>query len=258
MNDDGDGDVPGPAPIAATYDRIAEHFASTREYPWPEVAAFLGRDAADRLDDDALHALDGSAIPALDAAAETDERTDRAALGLDLGCGNGRHAEVLADVTGRVVGIDVSAGLLATASERALDRGFADSLALLRGDAGSVPLADDRVDVAVYVATLHHLRSRDRRIASLSELARVLAPGGRALVGVWSTAHDRFEADAGFDTTVAWTLPGGESVPRYYHIYDPPEFAADLDASDLRTVERTVSSGNCYAVVEADAGTDAA
>ncbi|MFB6252616.1 MAG: class I SAM-dependent methyltransferase [Halobellus sp.] len=258
MEEDGEGEAPGPAPVAATYDRIAEHFASTREYPWPEVAAFLGRDTADRLDDDALHALGDGAAPSIGAGVDAAKRANRAAVGLDLGCGNGRHAEVLADVTARVVGIDVSGGLIATASERADERGFADSLTLLEGDAGSVPLRDDSVDVAVYVATLHHLRSRERRVASLSELARVLAPGGRALVGVWSTAHDRFDADSGFDTTVAWTLPGGESVPRFYHIYDPSEFAADLDASNLRTVERTVSSGNCYAVVEPEAGIDAA
>jgi SAM-dependent methyltransferase len=105
------------------------------------------------------------------------------------------------------------------------------------------------VDLAVYVATLHHLRPRAARVASLDELARVLAPGGRALVSAWSTVHDRFDAEAGFDTEVDWTLPGGETVPRYYHIYDPDQFTADLATSDCRVVESFVSSGNCYAVV---------
>jgi hypothetical protein len=86
-------------------------------------------------------------------------------------------------------------------------------------------------------------------VASLDELARVLADDGRALVSVWSTAHDRFDADEGFDTTVDWTLPDGEVVERYYHIYDPAEFRVDLDASQVRPVEVFVSSGNCYAVV---------
>ncbi|MFC6726055.1 SAM-dependent methyltransferase, partial [Halobium palmae] len=72
---------------------------------------------------------------------------------------------------------------------------------------------------------------------------------GRAVVSAWSTEHDRFDATEGFDTTVDWTLPGGERVGRFYHIYDPAEFRADLDASALRAVETFVSSGNCYAVV---------
>jgi hypothetical protein len=49
---------------------------------------------------------------------------------------------------------------------------------------------------------------------------------------------------------VDWTLPGGETVPRFYHIYAPAEFRRELDDSGLSTVSFEVSSGNCYAVVE--------
>ena len=201
----------------STYDRIADHFAATREYAWPEVTAFL-----------------------------EDRTADRA---LDVGCGNGRHTELLADRARLAVGIDLSRGLLDTAVERARDRGFADATAFIHGDAAHLPIATASVDLATYVATLHHLSPRATRVASLSELARVLRPDGAALVSVWSTAHDRFDRETGFDTTVDWTLPGGETVPRYYHIYDPDEFAADLAASDLVVEDLTVSSGNCYAVV---------
>jgi len=206
-----------PAAVRDTYDRIAGHFAQTREYPWPEVESFLA-----------------------DAPG--------GGVALDLGCGNGRHAEPLAADADRVVGADVSRGLLETARDRAAERGF--GVDLLQCDAAALPLAADAVAVAVYVATLHHLPSREARVASLDELARVLAPEGVALVSVWSTAHDRFDADEGFDTTVDWTLPGGETVPRFYHIYSPAEFEADLDDSDLAVRKAFVSSGNCYAAVE--------
>jgi len=205
----------GPEP-RHTYDRIAEHFAATREHPWPEVESFVA-----------------------DAAP--------VALALDLGCGNGRHAEVLTDVADRVLGLDASRGLLRTARDRRAERGFGADL--LHGDAANLPIRAGQVGLAVYVATLHHLRPRERRIESLDELARVLAPGGRALVGVWSTTHDRFDATTGFDTTVDWTLPDGETLPRYYHIYDPTEFDEELAASELTSFDRFQSSGNCYAVV---------
>jgi ubiquinone/menaquinone biosynthesis C-methylase UbiE len=201
-----------------TYDRIADHFAATREHPWPEVASFVRESAS-------------------------------VGVALDVGCGNGRHAEVLSDVADRVIGLDASRGLLVTARRRAEKRGF--DVDLLHGDAASLPIGSGRVDLAVYVATLHHLRPRSTRRASLDELARALAVGGRALVGVWSTTHDRFDASTGFDTTVDWTLPDGETVPRYYHIYDPAEFDRDLAASALVVEETFVSSGNCYAVVTA-------
>jgi ubiquinone/menaquinone biosynthesis C-methylase UbiE len=205
--------------VRETYDRIAEHFAKTREYPWPEVTAFL------------------EAAPA-------------GGLGLDLGCGNGRHVPPLADRTDRTVGVDASGVLLAVARRRLAERGHdADSVALVQGDAARIPIRDDAVDLAVYVATLHHLPERGSRVGSLDELARVLARGGRALVSAWSTEHDTFDPETGFDTTVEWTLPDGETVDRFYHVYDPEEFRADLDASDLTVVESFVSSGNCYARV---------
>jgi ubiquinone/menaquinone biosynthesis C-methylase UbiE len=206
----------------ATYDRIAGHFAQTREYAWPEVESFVAETA-----------------------------TGDEARALDVGCGNGRHAELLAEYATEVVGVDVSRGLLRTAGDRATEREF--GVDLLQGDASRLPLRDESFSLAVYVATLHHLRPRETRVASLDELARVLAPGGRALVSAWSTAHDRFDAAAdaevGFDTEVDWTLPGGETVPRFYHIYAPREFEADLVESDCRIVSSEVSSGNCYAVV---------
>ncbi|WP_336133769.1 class I SAM-dependent methyltransferase [Natronomonas amylolytica] len=202
--------------VRDTYEYIAEHFATTREYPWPEVESFC----ADRTVDTAL----------------------------DLGCGNGRHVELLTKHADRVLGLDISRELLTIAADRV------PSATLIEGDASRLPLADGSVGLAVYVATLHHLPSPALRRASLDELARVL--DGSALVSAWSTAHDRFDADAdadeGFDTEIDWTLPGGETVPRFYHIYAPEEFDADLEASALSVERSWISSGNCYAVVEAE------
>ncbi|WP_416839219.1 class I SAM-dependent methyltransferase [Haloferax sp. DFSO52] len=205
--------------VRETYDRIASHFASTREYPWPEVETFV-----------------------TDATADGPARR-----ALDLGCGNGRHVELLSSHAADVVGLDVSRGLLDEAADRAAERGF--DAGLVQGDAARLPFADDSFDLAVYVATLHHLTPREARVESLNELARVLTSDGRAVVSAWSTAHDTFDREDGFDTMVDWTLPGGETVPRFYHIYAPDEFDADLAASSLEVVESTISSGNCYAVV---------
>jgi len=205
--------------VRRTYDRIADHFASTRRHAWPEVREFLdGREGA---------------------------------VGLDVGCANGRHLDPLAERTDRVVGVDVSRDLLAAAVERAADRGYGDRAALLQGDAAALPLSDGAADLAVYVATLHHLPTRGARVASLDELARVLAGDGAAVVSAWSVAHDRFDREEAHDATVDWTLPGGETVPRFYHVYDRAEFAADLDRSELAVRRTFVSSGNCYAVVGA-------
>ncbi|MDZ7730785.1 MAG: class I SAM-dependent methyltransferase [Natrialbaceae archaeon] len=197
--------------IRAVFDRIAPHFSATREHPWPEVETFL-------------------------------ESVGEPTIGLDIGCGNGRHAVALEGVCAQVVGVDLSRRLL----EIAADRTDAE---LLQGDAVLLPIRTGVVDIAVYVATIHHLPTAALRRASLAELDRVLAPGGRALVSAWSTADERFDETEGFDTTLTWTLPDGEEVDRFYHIFDPGEFEAMLGSSSLVVEDMSVSSGNCYAVV---------
>jgi ubiquinone/menaquinone biosynthesis C-methylase UbiE len=213
---------PDPRRLRAVYDEIAEHFDETRAYPWPEVEDFL---------DDA----DGE-------------------LAVDIGCGNGRHTALLAEVADHAVGLDISRGLLETAQARMAEDGW--SADLVHADGAVLPIQSGTVDVAVYVATLHHLPERERRVHSLRELRRVLGEDGRALVSAWSTAHDRFESydgteSEGFDTTVDWTLPGGETVGRFYHIYAPAEFETDLQSAGLTVEQAFVSSGNCYATVSA-------
>ncbi|MFB6300959.1 MAG: class I SAM-dependent methyltransferase [Halobacteriales archaeon] len=203
--------------VQATYDRIASHFAQTREYPWPETEEFLaGRQVV---------------------------------TALDIGCGNGRNAEVLAAHAERVIGLDMSRGLLDEARARANERKF--PIELIHGDAGRLPIAADSVELALYIATLHHLPTRADRRRSLDELGRVLMAEGTALISAWSVSHRKFDADTGFDTTVEWTLPDGETVDRFYHIYDLDEFEADLAASRLSVIESYESEGNCYAVVGA-------
>jgi SAM-dependent methyltransferase len=206
-----------PRTVRRTYDRIADHFARTRAHPWPEIDSFLAN-----------------------------RSTDGLRAGVDVGCGNGRHLGPMADLVDRAVGVDASRPMLRTATDRV---GGREDVTLLQADAVRLPLATDAVDLAVYVATLHHLPGRDRRLASLDELARVLRPDGRALVSAWSTTHDRFDRVEGFDTTVDWTLPDGTRVGRYYHIYAPAEFETDLADSDLRVERSFVASGNCYARV---------
>jgi len=213
-------EAPTRARVRATYEEIADGFAATREYAWPEVVEFVeGRDGP-------------------------------AATALDVGCGNGRHSELLAAHARRVVGVDASRSLLALARERARERGWVAAFEPVVADAARLPLADSRADLAVYIATLHHLPTRELRVRSLRELGRVLARDGRALVSAWSTEHDRFDDhETGFDTTVDWTLPGGETVGRFYHIYDPAEFETDLERAGLTVESSVVSSGNCYATV---------
>jgi len=102
---------------------------------------------------------------------------------LDVGCGTGTAARFAANYvgsSGRVIGIDVNAGMIEVAQSLPLVEGAV--IEWLEKSVYALPLNDQSVDVALCAQTLQFLN--DRRLA-LSEMHRVLKPGGRAAVSVW-------------------------------------------------------------------------
>jgi ubiquinone/menaquinone biosynthesis C-methylase UbiE len=104
---------------------------------------------------------------------------------LDLGCGTGRLTQRLASSfpDALVVGLDLSGGMLAHAADRsqATDQG---SLALVRADAASLPLARSSVDLVVCTESFHWYRRQDRVLEGLAEALR---PGGRLIIASIAT-----------------------------------------------------------------------
>jgi ArsR family transcriptional regulator len=102
----------------------------------------------------------------------------------DLGCGTGHVSAALAPFVSRIIAVDSSAAMLQAAKKR-LD-GSA-RVELRRGDLEALPLADAMLDAATLMLVLHHLPEPAK---ALAETARVLKPGGRALI-VDMMPHER-------------------------------------------------------------------
>jgi len=99
-------------------------------------------------------------------------------LVLDLGTGTGALLHALARRLGRpsnAIGLDASAAMLHRA--RALPTGWQ----LVNADARRIPLGNASVDVVTCAYLLHVLDAQARQ-AVLGEIARVLRPGGRAVL----------------------------------------------------------------------------
>ena len=97
-------------------------------------------------------------------------------LVVEPGCGTGRNTAWLARRARRVVGLDLSPGMLARARERV----DADRVGLLRHDLTEpLPLASASVDTVVVALVLEHL---DSVVPLLTESARVLRPRGELLI----------------------------------------------------------------------------
>jgi SAM-dependent methyltransferase len=94
---------------------------------------------------------------------------------LDLGCGHGMAAVVLARRGARVTAVDLSRGYLQEARRRAAANGVRISFA--QADAQRLPFADASFDRIWGHAVLHHLEVA----TAAAELVRVLRPGGVAV-----------------------------------------------------------------------------
>ncbi|MGH7032638.1 MAG: class I SAM-dependent methyltransferase [Stellaceae bacterium] len=105
---------------------------------------------------------------------------------LDLGCGVGRFSRALAGRFDAVAAIDVSDGMIQTALDA--NRGV-DNLRFFATDGLFFPLDEDSVDFVFSYEVLQHMPSHDVIAANLRETARVLRPGGRALIH-FKTAYD--------------------------------------------------------------------
>lgn len=97
---------------------------------------------------------------------------------LDICCGTGAAMRMLRPhCTGRVVGLDVSAGMLAQARTLTADAPGSAALEFVRGDALRMPF-DRAFDLAVSFGAFGHILPRDEP-RFVREIARVLKPGGR-------------------------------------------------------------------------------
>ena len=97
---------------------------------------------------------------------------------LDVGTGDGTYALEAAARGAVVTGIDLAPGMLEAARSRARDRRVAASFELGRAEA--LPFADGSFDVVIAVTVLCLVA--DPRLV-MREMARVLAPGGRLVIG---------------------------------------------------------------------------
>ena len=94
----------------------------------------------------------------------------------DLGCGTGQVSAAIAPFVARVIAVDASAAMLQAAKKRL--HGI-ENIELRRGEVEALPIDDMRLDAATLMLVLHHVAEPQR---ALGEVARVLKPGGRAVV----------------------------------------------------------------------------
>ena len=110
---------------------------------------------------------------------------------LDAGCGTGLVSAMLArqvGARGLVAGLDISRDLVKLGPVNAAQADVAERVTFARGDARRLPFADRSFDVVLSVDCAGYpASSREAMVGQLREFARVLRPGGRAVLAAWSS-----------------------------------------------------------------------
>jgi ubiquinone/menaquinone biosynthesis C-methylase UbiE len=132
---------------------------------------------------------------------------------LEVGCGPGHLSGLLAADQGLdVTGLDLDPAMIERARANVLRRsssGPGRSASFLVGDVAALPFEPDSFDLVVSTFSLHHWTDPG---AGIGEIARVLRPGGRALI--WDLGASAFKVFHG-------------------HVPDPTEA---LHASEMRLI----------------------
>ena len=130
---------------------------------------------------------------------------------LDAGCGAGHTAVAFATHVRTVLAVDLSSEMLAVTASLAAERGIAN-LEVRRGDVEWLPAADGEFDLVVSRYSAHHWPHPEH---ALSEIARVLRPGGRFLLG----------------DIVSWDDPTSDSYLQAIEVLRDPSHVRDHSAA---------------------------
>ena len=147
---------------------------------------------------------------------------------LDVACGTGVVARLAAERigTGRVVGLDLNSGMLAVARTAAQNGG--PKVEWHEASVHQMPFPDGTFDVILCQLGLQFFPDRAR---ALAEMFRVLTPGGRLALSVFTAIERTPVAHALADALDRHLAPGASSIKRSEHTL-----------SDGRLLENLVSA----------------
>jgi ubiquinone/menaquinone biosynthesis C-methylase UbiE len=159
----------------------------------------------------------------------------------DIGCGPGRNIR-----TG-MIGVDNCQNFLKICEEKNRNA--------IYGDMISLPLESNSGVGMICIAAFHHLYNRQDRVATLSEFKRVLKPGSRIMLSIWSfdqgpeTKGNRKLKFTYGDNLVSWNSKG-EIYQRYYYIFRIEEIKELFDLVGLQIIQHFWEHGNEIFILE--------
>lgn len=197
--------------VTQTYNKIATAFSNTRTKPWDWIQKFL------------------KSLPNESSV-------------LDIGCGNGRNmTNVVKGQNLTFKGVDSCQEFVEIANKNGKD--------VVLSDMCQLPFEDNSFDAILSIASFHHLSTPERREKGLQEMRRVLKPGGKILMSVWSITQP--EHSKNYDkfvygpNIVPWKNKYGVvEGERYYYIFQIKELTDLILDEDFHITDWQWDYGN--------------
>jgi SAM-dependent methyltransferase len=153
----------------------------------------------------------------------------------DLGCGNGRNM----DHGGlKFIGVDNCENFIKICREKKLE--------VVTGNITNVPLKNELADAAICIAVIHHLANEENRISALMEMKRLVKPGGKILISMWSINQPqktRRSFNNYGNNIVLWNNYG-KIYERYYYIFKLDEIKNLIKKAGLSIINYQYACGN--------------
>jgi ubiquinone/menaquinone biosynthesis C-methylase UbiE len=109
---------------------------------------------------------------------------DRQLSALDLGCGGGRHAELLVKMGFQTSVMDLNPQMLLATVKRV---GKKNLQAIKRGSIVNLPFASETFDVVITTGVLHQAKNVNEYEAAIKELSRVMKPNGLVCLNIFTS-----------------------------------------------------------------------
>lgn len=223
--------------VRTMYTEVATRPEQEFHFPTGRAACeFVGYPAEDLalLPDRAVESFAGVGYP---FAARVIEPGD---VVLDIGSGSGTDALIaarLVGATGHVIGLDMTAAmrdkLMANASTMGADR-----VRVLDGNAESIPLPDESVDVVTSNGVLNLV---PEKAAAVREIHRVLRPGGRVQISDIVVATEPSAACRSQPQLWAECIVGATTADEYLDYFRSAGF---IDVEELSRLDYFAGSGS--------------
>jgi len=175
---------------------------------------------------------------------------------LDVGCGNCRNLVPFLNKKIKCIGLDFSKNMIKESKIFLKRRDLETSLIVANSE--KMPLKNDCVNAIICTNVIHNINSKEKRIAALKDMDRVLKQNGKILLSVWNRCQKRFLLNfiLSFfsshysDVFVDWNYHG-KKYKRFYHLYTKNELETDLRLAGFNKIKIwNDKRGNIWSLVE--------